>query len=149
METEGRPRIYTTNPTLASEVGKRLRHRAEQRARAAAAVAQYREENADVFDWLWEKCRKAGATEAEKEALLEIHAALAVMGDGRTSADERKGLNAFIFDLAMRLPADSQLNALSVVRQMERLRLGVRGAVSCDQDSDPEGTVPSANTGGR
>lgn len=54
---------------------------------------------------------------------------------------EREGLNAFIFDLAMALPVDSKLNALLVLRQMERVRLGVRGAVSDDEDSDPEGTL--------
>jgi hypothetical protein len=146
METKGRTRIYTTNPTLASEVGKRLRHRAEQRARAIAAVAQYREEHADAFDWLWEKCLEAGATEAEKEALLDIHAASALMGEGRTTTDEREGLKALILDVAMRLPPDSMLNALSVVRQMERVRLGVRGATIGDENCDPEGTVPSGDT---
>ncbi len=112
-------------------------------------MAQFREEKADLFDWLWAKCLEAGATEAEKEALLEIHAALALMGEGRTSADEREGLNAFMFDVARSLSPDSLINALSVVRQMEELRLGVRGAVSCDQNSDLEGTVPSGDADDR
>jgi hypothetical protein len=69
-----------------------------------------------LFDWFWRKCREAGATEAEKEALLEIHAALVLMGDGRTGADEREGLNAFMFDVTRSLSADYLINALSVVR---------------------------------
>ncbi len=66
------------------------------------------------------------------------------MGPG---ADERQGLNAFILDVAMALSADSLLNVSSVAREMQRVRLGVRGAVSCDQGSDSEGTVPSGNAG--